>query len=104
MNNKALSAFLHLSKRGDAYRLGSDYLTLQNSRRIKLILHSSEVSEATLKVLTTYSSTYNIPLYNVPANIIQNLYPGKSVKVLSVTSGPSAKKIANLMKEGESYE
>lgn len=102
--NNALSNFLHLIKPSRAYKLGSDYLKPQNATKIRLILVSSEISSQSYAAVQNYCTTHNIQHYNVPANIMTNLFKGKSVKVLAVTNAQSAKKIANIMKEGETYE
>lgn len=104
MNAERLESFLHLIKPSGAYRLGSDYLTSRNAAKIRLILTSSEISPQSYAQVVQYASVHNIVHYDVPANIMTNLFKGKSVKVLAVINGQSAKKIANIMKEGDPYE
>ncbi len=102
--NNALTSFLHLIKRGGVLKLGSPYLTLSNKAKIKLILVCETASENTKEISERYALTHNIPNYFIAPAIMDNLYPTKNVKVLSVTSREAAVKIANLMKEGDPYE
>jgi hypothetical protein len=102
--NKSLNSFLHLIKRSNVIKLGSDYLTLKNKPRLHLVLISTTISEQSKKQVINFLLSNNIPYYDVHANIFTSLYPGKSVKVMTITNKDSARKIANLMKEGESYE
>lgn len=99
-----LLSFLHLIKRSGTLRLGSEYLSERNVSRIALILISSDISAQSRAVVTRFAETHHITASVVPANILTDLYRGKTVKVLSVTNTQSAKKIANLMKEGDTYE
>ena len=84
--------------------MGSDYLTVNNKPRIHTVLISDAISEQSLKVATSFITNNNLVSYNVPANIITSLYPGKAVRMLVITSREASKKIANIMKEGETYE
>lgn len=104
MNAERLQSFLHLIKPSGAYRLGSDYLKLQNAAKTHLIMTSSDISPQSYAHVRQYAAQHNITHYDVPANIMTNLFPGKSVKVLAVVNSQSAKKIANIMKEGDPYE
>ena len=103
MNHK-LHSFLHLIKRSNAFALGSDFVTSKNLSRIHLVLISTTISEQSKKPLLNFLLSNKLQYYDVPANIITSLYPGKNVKVITITNKESARKIANLMKEGESYE
>lgn len=104
MNRERLQSFLHLIKRSGVIMLGADYLTVSHLPRIYIVLVSDEISDQSRALVTNFTTRHNIRRYDVPANIIVSLYPGKNVKVLVITSRESAKKIANLMKEGDPYE
>ncbi|MDY0214081.1 MAG: hypothetical protein RBS24_00925 [Bacilli bacterium] len=104
MNKERLNSFLHLIKRSGVIKLGSDYLTLRNLPKIHLVLIHESISDQSREGVMTFLKNHNLNYYDVPANIVTSLYPGKNVKVLTITSKESAKKIANLMKEGDPYE
>src|SRR5690554_1091017 len=95
-----LNNFLHLLKRSGHYRFGADYLRESNARKIALVLISDDLSEYTKTKVNNFTLAHNIAQFDVPANIMSMLYPGKTIKVLVVTNHQSAQKIANLMKEG----
>lgn len=104
MNHERLQSFLHLIKRSGVIKLGSDYLTQSHLPRISMVLISDEISDLSRENVVNFTTRHHLLCYDVPANIIVSLYPGKHVKVLVITSRESAKKIANLMKEGDPYE
>ena len=95
-----LRSFLHLIKRAKILKIGADYLQSGNARRIYLILHAPSLSEESAKHVNSFASNNHIEVYVIPQSIITSLYPGKEVKVISVTNRESAHKITNLMKEG----
>ncbi|OQC11295.1 MAG: ribosomal protein L7Ae family protein [Tenericutes bacterium ADurb.Bin087] len=99
-----LTSFLHLLKRSGHYRFGADYLSAANAHKIALVLTSDDLSEYTKTKVNNFTLAHNITQFDVPANIMSMLYPGKTIKVLIVTNHESAHKIANLMKEGNGNE
>ncbi len=102
--NNALTSFLHLIKRSGVIKLGSPYLTESNKAKIKLILLCESASSNTKEIVERYAKFNTIPYYVIPSEVMDNLYPTKNVKVLNVTNRQGALKIANLMKEGTTYE
>lgn len=101
MNSPRLISFLHLVKHSGHLKLGAVYVRESNAPRIKLIVSSEDISHLNREHLERMASLHNIPHLDVPANILLQVYPGKSVKVICITSADIAKKIANLRKEGE---
>ena len=99
-----LLSFLHLVKRSGVIKLGSDFLQESNLSRIKLVLISDEISALSKESILNFTYKHTILAYTVSANIVTSLYPGKNVRVLTISNVQVAQKIANLMKEGESYE
>lgn len=99
-----LLSFLHLIKPSGVIKLGSDFLTAKNLAKTYLVLINEGISDLSRKHVETFVTNNAIEHYDVPANIVKSLYPGKNVKVLVITSKQSAIKIANLMKEGDPYE
>lgn len=100
----SLRSFLHLIKRSDALKLGADYLTLSNVHRISVILYSPLLSPESKQRVENFAMNNKIAHYPIDPSILVSLFPGKEVKVISVTNVQSGKKIKQIMKEGTAHE
>lgn len=102
--NQALDNFLNLVYPSGKILFGFDNLKKTNPKKIKLIILFTSCSENTKNATREYARNAGITIVDLKTTEIPRFVGDRHLALISVLDDNVAKKIKNLMKEGDTYE
>lgn len=102
--NQALDNFLGLVSRSDKIIFGVDNLKKIRPQRVKLLLIFLSASQKTQESIVSLAEFHSLPYSRLDPLEVPNFMTGKNIAMMAILDSNIAKKITNLMKEGDTYE